>query len=141
MAGGLGLLWNPNLVSITNLVASRHMISTCFHILGPIVSGVITNVYGLFQLAHKPAFMDELSALSEWVGNEHWIIGGDFNLIRSLDEKKGGIRSLSNISTSFNKVIEDLHLVDVQTPNGLFIWQNKRKGTWHITSHLDRFLV
>ena len=63
--GGLGLLWNPNLVSITNLVASRHMISSCFHILGTTVRGVITNVYGLFQLAHKLGFLEELCALSD----------------------------------------------------------------------------
>jgi hypothetical protein len=75
------------------------------------------------------------------VGKDHWIIGGDFNLIRSLDEKKGGIRSLSNISASFNNIIEDLRLVDIQTPNGSFTWQNKRSGTRHIASSLDRFLV
>ena len=87
-AGGLGLLWNPNLVSMTNLVASRYMLSACFHILGTAIRGVITNVYGPFQQVRKPAVLEELCTLSDWVGKEHWIIGGDFNLIRSLDEKK-----------------------------------------------------
>ena len=89
------------------------MISPCFHIIGTTVRGVITNVYGPFQLVHKPAFLEELTTLREWVGNEHWIIGKDFNLIRSLEEKKGEIITLSNINTTFNKVIKDLHLVDV----------------------------
>lgn len=66
---------------------------------------------------------------------------GDFNLIRSLEEKKGGIRTLNRVSTTFNMVIEYLHLVDVQTPNGFYTWQNKRLGMRHITSCLDRFLV
>lgn len=48
---GLGILWNPNLVSLTNFVASRNMLSGRFHILGTSVRGVITNVYGPFQLA------------------------------------------------------------------------------------------
>ena len=90
-AGGLGLLWNPNLVSITNLVGSRNMISTCFHIIGTAVRGVITNVYGPFQVAQKPAFLEELTTLRGWVGSNHWIISGDFNLIRTLEEKKQGI--------------------------------------------------
>jgi len=53
---------------------------------------------------------------------DYW---GDFNLIRSLDEKKGGIISLSSVSIYFNEVIEDLHLVDIQTPNGFYTWKNK----------------
>ena len=59
VAGGLGLHWNLNLVSMNNFVASRYMLSTCFHILGTSVRGVITNVYGPFQLARKSDFLEE----------------------------------------------------------------------------------
>ena len=75
------------------------------------------------------------------MGPDHWIIDGDFNLIRSLEETKGGIRTLSGVSSSFNETIKDLHLVDVKTPNGFFTWQNKRTSPRHIASHLERFLV
>lgn len=50
-AGGLGILSNPNLVNISNVLASRNMLSACFHILGTLVRGVLTNVYSPFQLA------------------------------------------------------------------------------------------
>ena len=68
-------------------------------------------------------------------------MGGDFNIIRSLEEKKGRIRNLSGINKAFNLIIEELHLVDIQTPNGFYTWQNKRSGQRHIASRLDRFLV
>jgi hypothetical protein len=139
--GGLGFLWNLNLVILTNLITSHDLMSAYFHILGTTVKGVITNVYGLFQLAQKPTFLEELQSLREWVGKEHWIISRDFNLIRYLEEKKGGIRTLSNISASFNKMIEELQLVDVRTTNGYFTWQNKHSRTSRITSCLDKFLV
>lgn len=113
LMGGLGLQWNLNLLSLTNLITFCHLILACFHILGITVNGVITNVYGPFQLTQKPTVLEELQSLREWVGKEHWIIGGDFNLIRSLEEKKGGIRTLSNISASFNKMIDELQLADV----------------------------
>jgi len=58
--GGLGLLWSPKLLSMTNFVASRYMLSTCFDVLGISIRGVITNVYGPFQLAHKPTFLEEM---------------------------------------------------------------------------------
>jgi hypothetical protein len=59
-AGGLGILWNPNMVNISNFVASRNMLSTCFHILGTSIRGIITNVYSPFQLARKPTFLEEI---------------------------------------------------------------------------------
>ena len=68
-------------------------------------------------------------------------MGGDFNLIQSLEEKKGGISNLSGINHAFNIVIEDQHLLDIQTPNGFHTWKNKQLGSRHITSRLDRFLV
>lgn len=58
--------------------------------------------------------------MEKWVGQDHWLMGGDFNIIRSLEEKKGGIRALSGINSAFNRTIEDLHLVDIQTPNGFY---------------------
>lgn len=66
---------------------------------------------------------------------------GDFNLIKSLEEKKGGIRTLSSNSATFNKMIEELQLAEIHTTDGYFTWQNKHFGTRHITSCLDKFLV
>ena len=140
-AGGLGILWNPNQVSLTNFVASRNMLSGHFHILGTSIRGVVTNVYGPFQLARKTAFLEEIRNMEEWVGEDYWLMGGDFNLIRSMEEKKGGIRVITGTNHAFNRVIEDLHLVGIQTPNDFHTWQNKRSRKRHIVSPLDRFLV
>ena len=81
VAGGIGILWNPNQVSLSNFVPSRNTLLAYFHVLGTVVRWVISNVYGPFQLAKKPKFLDELRALKQWVTNGHWIIRGDFNLI------------------------------------------------------------
>ena len=89
-------------VSLSNFVASRNMLSTYFHVLGTLVRGVLINVYSPFQLARNPTFLEELRSLKTWVGWDHWIVGGDFILIRTLEEKKGGIRSLSRVNTTFN---------------------------------------
>ena len=70
-----------------------------------------------------------------------WIIGGDFNLIRSLEEKKGGIHQLNPRTETFNEVIDTLNLVDVRTNNDNFTWNNKRTRDSGIACRLDRFLV
>ena len=59
------------------------------------------------------------------LGGKPWILGGDFNLVKNIDEKKGGIWKLNPISEYFNEFIANLELVDVRTTNGTFTWNNK----------------
>lgn len=57
-----------------------------------------------------------------------WILGGDFNMIRSLSEKKGGTRSLGRDSIAFQNFIKTMRLVDIETSNGMFTRNNKKGG-------------
>ena len=123
--GGLSLVWNPNLVSISNPCSTSFSISRRFQILGSNIKGVVTNVYGPFQPSKRSSFLSNLGSLKEWVDDAHWLIRGDFNIIRSLEEKKGGVRTTSAASNLFNKFIEEMKLVDIKSTNGLFTWQNK----------------
>jgi len=69
------------------------------------------------------------------------IYTGDFNMITSLTEKKGGIRMLNRDAKYFNKFIKTTNLVDVIPKSGTYTWNNKRGGERKIASRLDRFLV
>ena len=48
------------------------------------------------------------------------ILGGHFNLIRNVEEKKGGIRNLNPTSVHFNELIDTLDLIDVRISNSIF---------------------
>lgn len=69
------------------------------------------------------------------------IFGGDFNMITTLTEKRGGIRKLHRDSEAFLDFIKLANLVDVFPRSGVFTWNNKRGGEKQIASRLDRFLV
>jgi hypothetical protein len=56
-----------------------------------------------------------------------WIMGGYFNLITSLYEKKGGINLLDQDSYHFKETIGVLRMVDWETSNGTFTWNNHLK--------------
>jgi hypothetical protein len=86
-------------------------------------------------------FLEALNILSSLLHHDKWILGGDFNIIRSLEEKKGGSRRLDQDSCSFNNLIEDLRLVDLETSNGTHTWTNRRTGAHQIACKLDRFLI
>jgi hypothetical protein len=69
------------------------------------------------------------------------IIGGDFNIIHSLGEKRGGSRCLDRDSGDFNALIDELQLIDLGTKNDLYTWTNRKTGTHQIACKLDRFLA
>ena len=75
------------------------------------------------------------------VGDSSWIMGEDFNLITSLGEKKGGRRSLDRFVEYFINFVEQSQLVDMETRNGWFTWNNRRGGEHHVASRIDIFLV
>jgi hypothetical protein len=56
-------------------------------------------------------------------------LGGHFNIITSLYEKKGGIQRLDANSGAFSHLIHSLKLVDMETSNGLFTWNKGRGGS------------
>ena len=85
--------------------------------------------------------MESIFYLKSLVKDKSWIMGGDFNLIRNLDETKGGIRNLNTTSILFNNTINDLDLIDVQTSNGIFTWNTKQIGDRGIDYRLDRFFL
>jgi len=68
-------------------------------------------------------------------------MGGDFNSILSLEEKRGGLARLGPSSELLRQNIDLLHLSDVKPLNGLFTWNNQRVGNDVISERLDRFLV
>ena len=62
---------------------------------------MITNVYGTQKQEAKLKLLTSLEELRARHPNVPWIIARDFNMIRSLTEKKGGIRQLGRDSMAF----------------------------------------
>ena len=89
---------------------------------------LITNVYGPQRIDEKLRFLDSLVDLRSRHAEIPWVMGGDFNMIKSLSEKKGGTRVLNKDSLAFQSFIDNMKLVDSKVSNGLFTWNNKRGG-------------
>jgi hypothetical protein len=135
------MLWNPTTVLLDNFFTSKWTITTSFRLIGSNKQGYIKNVYGPPRPGDKEAFLQHLEWIAEHIGPQRWILGGDFNMIIGLEEKKGGHRSLGNESMLFNGTISLLNLIDVGTYNGLFTWSNRHSGAQHVSNRLDRFLI
>jgi hypothetical protein len=89
----------------------------------------------------KRGFLESLNYLGTLFHDQQWIIRGDFNMITSLLEKKGGVRRLDGESEVFRDWIEKFRLIDIPTSSGLFTWSNKRREDKQVTVILDIFLT
>ena len=118
-SGCLTISWNPLEVELDHFLATRCSISANFHILGTAVHRRITNVYGPQHPIQKIAFLDFLQWLVNDQPTDIDILGGDFNLITSLQDRKGGRRLLSPEDNSFKDFIGDNGLIDLQSNNDI----------------------
>ena len=62
-------------------------------------------------------------------------------MIKSLSEKKGRTRVLNKDSLAFQSFTDNMNLVESDSSNGLFTWNNKRGGEALVASKLDRFMI
>jgi hypothetical protein len=97
-----------------------------YHAIGSSKAGVLTNAYGPQNNQEKDLFLNSLSYLGRLIGQKHWILGGYFNIILTLEEKRGGSRTwLEHDSGKFLDLIDHLNLIDIESRNGTFTWSNK----------------
>lgn len=138
---GIFTLWDPQKIGILDVEASKNYLSLVCQPVGDKEIYMITNVYGPQNLADKLKLLISLEYLRARHPNMPWTIAGDFNMIRSLSKKEGGIRQLGRDSMAFQNFIMNMGLVDTETINGTFTWNNKRGGASQVASKLDRFII
>jgi len=102
---------------------------------------IIIGVYGPNIPTERKGFMQNLKEMRNFIPEKPWIKGADFNMIKTLEENKGGLRRTNLDMESFGDMIAEKRLVDIQTINGTHTWNNHRGGTNQIASRLDRFLI
>jgi exonuclease III len=140
-AGGLAILWNPTTVIIDKPFSTCGHIMAHFKAIGSTKEGEITNAYGPQSTQDKEIFLKRITTIKSLLSSPNWLLGGDFNIILTLEEKTGGTKRLDQDSGKFRALIDQLNLVDIETRNGIFTWSNRRSGHQHVACRLDRFLI
>ena len=86
-----------------------------FKILDVGTTGTIANIYGPSAFPQKKYFIHHLRWVDSLAKEGTWIVGGYFNLITSLREKKGGRRVLNKYQEEFKEILVQSSLVDIET--------------------------
>ena len=69
------------------------------------------------------------------------ILGGDLNLVRSIEKKFGGTYHTDPSRDTLEELMEQHNLIDIMPNNGKYTWSNKRVGKSNIKERLDRILI
>jgi hypothetical protein len=141
MVSSILTLWNPQVMNLLVVEATRHTLLVNRKIIGNTEAILCTNVYGPQTLEEKRRMLLDLENLKSFSSNLHWILSGDFNIITIIVEKKGRTRRLDIDEEDFSSFIDTVEMVDIKTSNGQFTWNNKRINQHQIVTRLDRFLV
>lgn len=72
---------------------------------------------------------------------EDWIVCGDFNLIKSPNEKQGGSHISNNLANLFDNTIYYCNMNDIRYIGSIFTSSNNKKDNKLIQARLDRVLV
>ena len=126
------------IVTLSNLASIAWSISSFFHILGTNIHGHLRNVYDPQYLGQNIQFLKFLIWFTQQHHNSPIIIGGDFNMITTLDERKWGLIPLSNEDQGFKSTIANCSLVDLFPSSWFFMWNNRRVEDHQISKHLDK---
>lgn len=97
----------------------------------------LTGAYAPQADREKIQFLQELRQL-RLLNDLPWIVVGDFNMLRALDETTGGQRN-AGIMLQFNNFIADECLIDVPLQGRKFTWTSGRPIPTF--SRLDRALI
>lgn len=99
------------------------------------------NVYGPIQNRDKARVWVELESFLRSFPNDVCIIGGDFNAITKIADKRGGSNKLPPTAVDFNHWINRNSMLEIQTADNAFTWNNRRLGFCNIAEKLDRFFI
>ncbi|KAI8569419.1 hypothetical protein RHMOL_Rhmol02G0277600 [Rhododendron molle] len=104
-------------------------------------SFVVSFVYGFNQVGAKRQLWDELRMGLGLVGNQPWIVLGDFNAVRWQQERSDPTTFYSASAGEFNCCSEDIGVEELNSTHPWFTWSNKRLGNDHRCSRIDKALV
>ncbi|XP_026407051.1 uncharacterized protein LOC113302355 [Papaver somniferum] len=98
---------------------------------------IFSGVYGPCEVEERKRLWDELS-LMQTIWCLPWCIGGDFNEVRIMSERKGCTRITSGMK-DFGTFYEENELIDLPIAGAKYTWIKKGSNTPR--SKIDRFVV
>ncbi|KAH7857816.1 hypothetical protein Vadar_016806 [Vaccinium darrowii] len=126
-------------MSVSLVFSSAQMIGLSVELLAEHRRFFVSLIYGLNLARERVSLWNDLRALFLQLGSSAWVLMGDFNVVRSPDERIVGLDEVA--ASDFNNCLADICMHNMVTKGYWFTWTNKRGGLRDNKSRLDRVLV
>lgn len=133
--------WNPVFVKADLISSSDQQITCRINHVNTLHPFIVTLVYGLNFAGDRAMTWNELRGLHFSVGSDPWLLIGDFNAVRRLNERSNHDNFDHTAAASFNSCIEDIDIDDLPAKGFWFSWSNRSGGMGLIKSRIDRAMV
>lgn len=133
-SGGILTAWNNNLLRLKNSVIKDRSVSVQFECCSSNLTFWATNVYGPNAEIDRDSFFQEIIDLQPTISGP-WIIAGDFNSVRSADDRNTGRVTVTE-TQRFNEWLHDLQVQELPLLDRNFTWSNMQSTP--ILTRIDR---
>ncbi|WCJ29423.1 LINE-1 retrotransposable element ORF2 protein [Euphorbia peplus] len=141
-SGGIWMFWNSSAIKIDILLHNKQYLHAQVTMTSTGLGScpwLFTAVYVRPQQANKKLFFDDIRVLHNSI-TIPCLIAGDFNSIKTSEEKRGGSWKTLDRCASFANWINDLQLVDLGFVGPQFTWFRGVTPRTRVACRLDRAL-
>jgi hypothetical protein len=139
---GLLSLWNKDKYSLVFSFTGEDFAGVCLNIIQEQRICYVLNVYAKCDLVARRSLWDCILMSKRGFGGDLWCVVGDFNSVRTREEKRGlGAVTLPSNGADFNvfnNFIAGMELVEIPLFGRTFTWSHPNGVSM---SKLDRFLL
>ncbi|KAL2224372.1 UNVERIFIED_CONTAM: hypothetical protein Sindi_2957000 [Sesamum indicum] len=102
---------------------------------------IITIVYGASEMIDRRNLWNTLESLAREHSDEPWLVGGDFNAVRDMNEVYGASGDIRMAMEEFNAGIQEAGLIPMPMQGEWYTWHNCSTNSRSLWKRLDRFLI
>ncbi|KAF6172162.1 hypothetical protein GIB67_003854 [Kingdonia uniflora] len=129
----LWILWKLGRTKPVVLSSTDQQITVCFE------DVMLTFIHPNCDIARRRTLWRDLGNIN---GNmAPWLVVGDFNVILSSGEKKGGVPSSNTAISDFQNCVDALELIQCPSKGLKYTWCNMQRGNNRILLLLDRIFM
>lgn len=110
-SGGILTAWDSKTCSLASTLKCDYSLTTALNFLADESMLTLTNIYAPARREDRPLFFTELTNVASTITGP-WILIGDFNLIRSAEDKNSHSFDASE-ANHFNDLINNLGLIEI----------------------------
>ncbi|KAL2251939.1 UNVERIFIED_CONTAM: hypothetical protein Sindi_2316200 [Sesamum indicum] len=135
------LAWDENVVDVHILDSADQFIHCRVTNMADNESVIITVVYGASEVIDRRNLWTALETLAQQCSDIPWMVGGDFNAVRDLNEVSGISGNIRMTTEEFNAGILEAGLIPLSMQGEWFTWHNCSTSMRSLWKRLDRILI